>query len=213
MWAAKKWGNSRKDYKRITAPKTFLGVSTSVRRKKQQKVGETMRNKRAIVAEYVVAGQDYFYRLAYSHVRDREAAMDIVQESIAKALAKADSLREPAYIRTWFYRILANECMDHFRRNGKLVPFEEGFDRQLEEVFDLGDKLDLYDAILKLEQSERMVIQLRFFEDMKLSEIAEVTDTNLNTVKSRLYGGLKKLRLLTEEADYEQNHPRRKGAL
>ena len=152
-----------------------------------------------VVADYVVAGQDYFYRLAYSHVRDRETALDIVQESVTKALARADSLREPAYVRTWFYRILTNECMDHFRRRKNLVPLEEWMDTEVYQEFDVGDKVDLYRALDQLEERERMVIQLRFFEDMKLSEIAEVTDTNLNTVKTRLYSGLKKLRLMTEE--------------
>ena len=72
-------------------------------------------------------------------------------------------------------------------------------DTEVYQEFDVGDKVDLYRALDQLEERERMVIQLRFFEDMKLSEIAEVTDTNLNTVKTRLYSGLKKLRLMTEE--------------
>ena len=152
-----------------------------------------------LVADYVVSGQDYFYRLAYSHVRNREAALDIVQESIAKALAKADSLREPAYLRTWFYRILINECTDYFRRRREVVPLEEWMDTEVCREFDVGDKVDLYQALTQIEERERMVIQLRFFEDMKLSEIAEVTGTNLNTVKTRLYSGLKKLKLMTEE--------------
>lgn len=152
-----------------------------------------------LVADYVVSGQEYFYRLAYSHVRDRETALDIVQESVAKALAKADSLREPAYLRTWFYRILINECMDHFRRGKNTVPLEDWMDAEVRQEFDIGDQVDLYRALEGLEERERMVIQLRFFEDMKLSEIAEVTNTNLSTVKTRLYSGLKKLKLMTEE--------------
>ena len=48
------------------------------------------------------------------------------------------------------------------------------------------------------------MIRLRFFQDMKLEEIAQVTETNLNTVKSRLYKSLRRLRELTgEEYSYE----------
>ncbi len=47
---------------------------------------------------------------------------------------------------------------------------------------------------------DRTIIILRFFEDLKLEQIAEVTEENLNTVKSRLYRALKKLRLLLGEA-------------
>ena len=156
-----------------------------------------------LVAEYVVSGQDYFYRLAYSQVRDRETALDIVQESVAKALARADSLREPACLRTWFYRILINECMDHFRRRKNLVPLEDWMDIEVCQHFQVEESVDLYQALERLDERERMVIQLRFFEDMKLAEIAEVTDTNLNTVKTRLYSGLRKLKGMTEEGEWK----------
>ena len=157
-----------------------------------------------LVADYVVGGQDYFYRLAYGQVRDREAALDIVQEAIAKALDKAHTLREPNYLKTWFYRILINECMDHFRRSRNVIPLEESFDLRAETGVDPGDRVDLYDALNQLDERERLVIQLRFFEDMKLEEISRVTDTNLNTVKTRLYGALRKLRTLTGEEMHDE---------
>lgn len=164
-----------------------------------------------LVADYAVSGQDYFYRLAYGQVRDREAALDIVQESIAKALDKAHTLREPNYLKTWFYRILINECMDYFRRNRNVIPLEESFDLRAEPGLDPGDRVDLYDALAKLEERERLVVQLRFFEDMKLEEISQVTDTNLNTVKTRLYSALRKLRTLTgEEVEYDERETGRR---
>ncbi len=116
-----------------------------------------------LVADYAVSGQDYFYRLAYGQVRDREAALDIVQEAIAKALDKAHTLREPNYLKTWFYRILINECMDYFRRNRNVIPLEESLDLRAEGGIDPGDRVDLYDALAKLEERERLVVQLRFF--------------------------------------------------
>ena len=67
---------------------------------------------RQLLVDYITAGQADFYRLAYSYVKNRDAALDVVQESIVKALTKIDSLREPAYLRTWFYRILLNERMN-----------------------------------------------------------------------------------------------------
>ena len=154
---------------------------------------------RRLLADYIVSHQEDFYRLAFSYVKNRDAALDVVQESIVKALSKADTLREPAYLRTWFYRILLNESMNHFRRTRRILPLEElerqsaPFDR------DPGERLDLYDAIDRLDPREQAVIKLRFFEDMKLEEIAQATDANLNTVKSRLYKALRKLRDMTGE--------------
>lgn len=80
---------------------------------------------RQLLVDYITAGQADFYRLAYSYVKNRDAALDVVQESIVKALTKIDSLREPAYLRTWFYRILLNESMNYFRRNQRLLSLED----------------------------------------------------------------------------------------
>ena len=80
---------------------------------------------RQLLVEHIVSGQTDFYRLAMSYVKNRDAALDVVQEAIVKALSKVDTVREPAYLKTWFYRILINEAMNHFRRNRNLVSLEE----------------------------------------------------------------------------------------
>jgi len=128
-----------------------------------------------------------------------EITKNVVQESIVKALAKSDTLRRPEYLKTWFYRILLNESMNHHRRAKRLVPLEDTLLETPVPARDPGERLDLYDAIERLDWKEQTVVRLRFFEDMKLEEIARVTNTNLNTVKSRLYKSLRRLRELTEE--------------
>ena len=82
-------------------------------------------NIRQQLSEYIVAHQEDFYRLAYSYVKNRDAALDVVQESIVRALSKSDSLRQPEYMKTWFYRILLNESMNHYRRGKRLVSLED----------------------------------------------------------------------------------------
>ena len=61
------------------------------------------------------------------------------------------------------------------------------------------DVEQLYNAIEELETNLKTIVLLRFFEDMKLCEIANITNTNLNTVKSRLYKALNLLRLKVED--------------
>lgn len=158
---------------------------------------------RQLLVEHIVSGQTDFYRLAMSYVKNRDAALDVVQEAIVKALSKVDTVREPAYLKTWFYRILINEAMNHFRRNRNLVSLEEVMADRAAEPRDPGERLDLYDAIDRLSFPEQTVIKLRYFEDMKLEEIAQATGANLNTVKSRLYKAIRKLKDMTgEEIDY-----------
>ncbi|MBM6975506.1 RNA polymerase sigma factor [Intestinimonas butyriciproducens] len=158
---------------------------------------------RQLLVEHILNGQTDFYRLAVSYVKNRDAALDVVQEAIVKALSKVDTVREPAYLKTWFYRILINEAMNHFRRNRNLVSLEEVMVDRAVESGDPGERLDLYDAIDRLSFQEQTVIKLRYFEDMKLEEIAQATGANLNTVKSRLYKAIRKLKDMTgEEIDY-----------
>ena len=158
---------------------------------------------RQLLVEHIVSGQTDVYRLAMSYVKNRDAALDVVQEAIVKALSKVDTVREPAYLKTWFYRILINEAMNHFRRNRNLVSLEEVMADRAAEPRDPGERLDLYDAIDRLSFPEQTVIKLRYFEDMKLEEIAQATGANLNTVKSRLYKAIRKLKDMTgEEIDY-----------
>ena len=155
------------------------------------------------LVNYILENQDRFYRLAYSYAGNREDAMDIVQNAVCKALGNYGSLREAGAMKTWFYRILLNESMNHHRRAKRLVPLEDTLLETPAPARDPGERLDLYDAIERLDWKEQTVVRLRFFEDMKLEEIARATGANLNTVKSRLYKALKKLKSMTgEEIDH-----------
>lgn len=158
---------------------------------------------RQLLVEHILDGQTDFYRLAVSYVKNRDVALDVVQEAIVKALSKVDTVRDPAYLKTWFYRILINEAMNHFRRSRNLVSLEEVMADRAAEPKDPAERLDLYDAIDRLSFPEQTIIKLRYFEGMKLEEIAWATGTNLNTVKSRLYKAIRRLKDMTgEEIDY-----------
>lgn len=154
---------------------------------------------RQLLVDHITAHQTDHYRLAYSYVKNRDAALDVVQEAILKALTKIGSLREPAHLKPWFTRILLNESMNHYRRNRNLVPYDEVMEDRPVQGMDPGLRLDLYDAIDRLSPAEQAVIRLRFFQDLKLEEIAQATGANVNTVKSRLYKALKKLKAMTGE--------------
>ena len=146
---------------------------------------------RKLVA-YIVENQDKFYRLAFSYVHQEADAMDIVQEGACKAMAKARSLREERFAGTWIYRIMINTAKDYLKRYEKereilredmIASPEQGeVDPELQEALD------------RLSVQEKTLIILRFYEDKPLSEIAEILQENLSTVKSRLYRTLDKLR-------------------
>ncbi|HJB26805.1 MAG TPA: sigma-70 family RNA polymerase sigma factor [Firmicutes bacterium] len=158
----------------------------------------------AALIEYLEENQERFYRIAFSYAKNRESALDLVQDAIVRAITNISSLKKQEYLKTWFYRILVNECLMYLRKNKIL------FLPDLEEQFDLphSDKrfedIELYEAVQQLEPELKTVVILRFFEDLKLEDIARITKTNLSTVKSRLYRALKLLRVSIEEAKLDE---------
>ena len=77
-----------------------------------------------LTVAYILENQEKFYRLAYSYVQDRDSALDVVQNSICQALEKCWGLRNPAAMKTWFYRIVVNEALQYLRRHKKEISTE-----------------------------------------------------------------------------------------
>ena len=156
----------------------------------------TKNEKFKLVENFIVENREAHYRLAYSYVRNKENALDIVQDSILKALHSIDRLDELAYIKTWFYRIVVNTAIDFIRKHQRVTIMEDDIlDIHLPQLEDEVTDIDLQNAIDQLPPKYKILIILRFFEDLKIDEIAEVTGDNVNTVKTRLYAALKKLRI------------------
>lgn len=153
------------------------------------------------LTEFLVAEQARFYRLAYSYLHDREDALDTVQTAVCKALEKQEGLRETAAMRTWFYRILVHTCTDTLRRRKWFAHVSaDELDRGSYED-PMPEDGELSERLGGLPPEVQTVIRLRFFEELSLREIGEVTDTPVSTVKTRLYTGLKKLRIELESED------------
>ena len=148
---------------------------------------------------YLVAEQSRFYRLAYSYLHQREDALDAVQTAVCRALERQDSLRSPDLLRSWFYKILVNTCLDTLRKRSKVVPLSEWEEAGREDPPPPDERLAR--QVEALPEAVSTVIKLRFYEELSLKEIGAVTGANLSTVKSRLYAGLKKLRISMEGAE------------
>lgn len=145
---------------------------------------------------YIIENQDKFYRLAFSYVRNQEDALDVVQNAVCKALENYEGLRDEGAVRTWFYKILVNESFAVLNAKKRMVLTEDSSCMEIpyeEEGFENYD--DLYDRIGRMERDVQSIIKLRFFEELTLNEIAEILRMNLNTVKAKLYRGLKTLRV------------------
>lgn len=152
------------------------------------------------VERLLLDNYETYYRLAYSYVRQEQDALDIVQEGAYKAIRDCKTVKNPDYLATWVYRIMINAALDLIRKR----KHEELSDTVPEAVWeDSYRDVDLSDMLERLDDRSRTVVILRYFEDMKLEDIARTVGENLNTVKARLYRALKKLRLDMEAGTYE----------
>lgn len=165
-----------------------------------------MKTKREKQTEDLLLSQySRYYRLAYSYVRNEPDALDIVQESAYKAMRDCRSVQNDAYLGTWLYRIVINTALEFLRKHKREDTVEEVTEPltvvgdYTSELSQLHSKWELEEMLAHLNDQEKTILILRFFEDRKLEDIAQITGENLNTVKARLYRALRKMRSEAEQ--------------
>jgi RNA polymerase sigma-70 factor (ECF subfamily) len=149
-----------------------------------------------LLTNCITENKQNIYRLAYSYVKNKEDALDIVQDSIYKAMTSIEHLKDESVVRSWFFRIVVNTSLDFLRKHKKIYPMDqEKLELYAHGAVDEYMDIDLVRTLDDLPPKYREVIILRYFEDMKIEEVAEVLHDNVNTVKTRLYQALKLLRV------------------
>ena len=150
-----------------------------------------------LIEQIILEKYNQYYRLAYSYAHNEADASDIVQNGAYKALRSSHTLKEQEFASTWVYRIMLNECFS-YARQPKHVSYENILDEngiELGNTEDTYENIDLQKAIDALSDKDKAIIVLKYFEDKTIEEIALILDENVSTIKSRLYRGLKKLRI------------------
>jgi RNA polymerase sigma-70 factor, ECF subfamily len=144
------------------------------------------------------------YRSVLVMSRDRHKAEDIVQETLVEAWRSLGRFDERCRFSTWLYGILRHRFLKTCRQRSGEQPtfldvtlFESLPQKSLgpEALFQMSEDAErVHRAVAELPEKHREVIELRFFADASLEDIAAVLEVPLGTVKSRLHHGLKKLR-------------------
>lgn len=156
---------------------------------------ETLQKK---VEEQILDSYEALYRLAFTYVHNEEDALDIVQESVYRAMKNAGQVRMEQYIRTWLWRITMNTAIDFIRKNRRETVVEEICEAGTEDQY---QDFDTIEAMEVLSEKEKAVVVLRFFEDRQIQEVAEILGENMNTVKTILYRSLRKLKVELTKGD------------
>lgn len=163
----------------------------------------TNRNKKKeeLIEAIILEQYNQYYRLAYSYVHNDADACDIVQNGAYKALRSSHTLKNPEFAKTWVYRIMLNEVFN-FLKQPQMESYEymqkiQGAEEAREDAY---MDFDLQDALDMLPIQDKAIVTMKYFEDKKIEEIADILNENVNTIKSKLYRSMKKLRIqLTDE--------------
>jgi len=146
--------------------------------------------------ELFLLEKEYLYKCAFLYTKNRENAFDLVQNCIVKCMVSIKELKEPRYFRTWMTKIMIN-CFNTeiVKQNRYILQDEEVWYEDKTEL-STEEKMDLYQAIDHLKFPYREIIIQHYFACNKLSEIAEMLDMPIGTVKayhSKAKGALRKM--------------------
>ena len=143
-------------------------------------------------------------RIVLSH----EDANDLLQNTLIKAWTNIDYFRAEARLSTWLYRIALNECLTFLNKQRATATVslddpESGMVQRLEsDPYFSGDDLQkaLQKAILTLPEKQRMVFNLKYFQDMKYEEMSEIFGTSVGALKASYHHAVKKLENILKES-------------
>lgn len=139
------------------------------------------------------------YRVAKAIVRNDDDALDCIQDAILRAYKGMKSLSKEEYFKTWLIKILINCCNNLMKHKGKLCSY---LDYSTEEEVSINiDKIQIEEALQKLEEEMKLPIILYYFEDMSITDISDSLKIPEGTVKSRLFRGRTKLKQLLDNKE------------
>nr|WP_319004999.1 sigma-70 family RNA polymerase sigma factor [Mesobacillus jeotgali] len=126
-------------------------------------------NDRAFLELFQEYEQD-LYRMAFIYVKNQNDALDVVQETAYKSFKSIKELKEPKYFKTWLMRIAISCSLDILRKRKNVVTLKPDIDEYLSGVHneDLTSEITLKGMIDELQEDEKSVILLRFYQGMTL---------------------------------------------
>lgn len=154
---------------------------------------------------------DTYSERLYWHIRKmvtyHEDADDVLQNSFIKIWKNLGHFRGDSKLYTWLYRIATNEALDHLRKTKKLQVVRTDTGEVGEYVNLSGDiyfdsenaEAQLHQAIASLPEKQRLVFNLKYFEELKYDEIAEITGTSVGALKASYHLAVSKIRNFLSE--------------
>ena len=136
--------------------------------------------------EFVQAVEQYgdtVFRVAYSCLKNRADAEDVMQDTLLKLYRERRSFESEEHRRRWLIRVAVNQAKSLLRSGWfrRTVPLEEQLDQP---VFDRPEEGELFEKVMALPKNYRLAVYLYYYEGYSVREVAELMRANLSTLQT-----------------------------
>ena len=143
--------------------------------------------------------KEALYRTAFAFLKNEHDAIEAIQEVTFRAYQKIHTVKEAQYMKTWLIRIMMNYCQDQLKKKKRFIS-NEGLQEKGYEPDNYA--MEIEEAMAALPEKDRQLIHLKYFQNTKIKEIADIENIPEGTVKSRLHKALKSLQnFMTEKGE------------
>ena len=164
-------------------------------------VEQAQRGNREAFTRLAFELSDRLFAVAHRILRDFDSASDALQVTLLRIWRDLPTLRDPSLIEAWSYRVLVRACHDQLRKQRRQAPALHllAADGVVEDpAISIADREQLDRAFRTLTSEQRAAIVLQYYRDLTMSEIAEVLQVPIGTVRSRLHYARRALRSAIE---------------
>ncbi|WP_121615455.1 sigma-70 family RNA polymerase sigma factor [Virgibacillus halodenitrificans] len=147
---------------------------------------------------------DKMYKTAFLYVRNKDDALDVVQETVTKAFISIHQLKKPELFSAWLMKILIHTAYDLLHKKNKVVLTDNFSSFKGEQRVGHEEKLDLLSAISKLTHNYKTVIILFYFQDQSIKSISESMDKPEGTIKTYLHRAKSEIKKLLGGVDLDE---------
>ena len=149
----------------------------------------------------------------YWHIRkiviNHDDADDVLQNTFLKIWRNIDNFREESSLYTWLYRIATNESISFLNSNKRrsYIPINETNDYLVKNIesgtYFEGDEAQkkLQKAILKLPEKQRIVFNMKYFDEMKYEDMSQILDTSVGALKASYFHAVRKIEEYLKNTD------------
>jgi RNA polymerase sigma-70 factor (ECF subfamily) len=185
----------------------------------EQLITQAQNGDHAAFTELIQRYERKTYHIAFRIMGNHPDAADAAQEALVRVYTRLHNFRGDSLFSTWLFRVVTNTCLDQLRRRGRLrcgsleasLPLDGPSNKPLQ-TLDVDDgpidwaerhevQAAVQRAIAKLPEEYRTVVIMRDLQEYTYHEIAEMLQTSLGTVKSRLHRARLALRVLLKRTE------------